>query len=243
MRLTKKILSMILACVMVLGLLPATAFATGTNNVYISVSYDGKYIDDQNGAPLVYVPVSFDELAAIDLDEYGLGEYKYDEDGDGTYETTALQLVIYAHENIYGGSWSDVTFTGSPGSSYFQGGIFGFDENLNYYRNGEYPLAGEGWGATSDQIVLEAGDYLDIGSFSSWDFFQDSNYGFHFFADVLVIGRDRISRKEKRETCKCQGKDGDHEKVVDHHRCDTACDHEHKRCRTGDRELIGFTCC
>ncbi|MBQ9734014.1 MAG: hypothetical protein IJV74_07265, partial [Clostridia bacterium] len=179
----KKLLSLFLALVMVLSLVPTTVFATGTNNVYISVSYDGKYIDDQNGAPLAYVPVTFDELAAIDLDEYGLSEYKHDEDGDGTYDITALHMVIYAHENIYGGSWSDVTFTGSPGSSYFEGGIFGFDENLNYYLNGEYPLAGEGWGATSDQIVLEAGDYLDIGSFSSWDFFQDSNYGFHFFAD------------------------------------------------------------
>ena len=183
MRTTKKILSMILAFVLVLGLLPATALATGADQVYISVSYDGKYIDDKNGDPLVYVPVSFEELASVDLDAYNLSDYKYDEDGDGTYEITALHMVIYAHENIYGGSWSDVTFTGSPGSSYFQGGIFGFDENLNYYLNGEYPLAGEGWGATSDQIVLEAGDYLDIGSFSSWDFFQDSNYGFHFFAD------------------------------------------------------------
>lgn len=183
MRTTKKILSMILAFVMVLGLLPATALATGADQVYISVSYDGKYIDDKNGNPLVYVPVSFEELASVDLDAYNLSDYKYDKDGDGTYEITALHMVIYAHENIYGGSWSDVTFTGSPGSSYFQGGIFGFDENLNYYLNGEYPLAGEGWGATSDQIVLEAGDYLDIGSFSSWDFFQDSNYGFHFFAD------------------------------------------------------------
>ena len=179
----KKTISMILALVMVLGLLPAAVFATGTNNVYISVSFDGAYIDDQNGSPIVYVPVSLDAVAAVDLNEYGLSEYLYDPDGDGNYETTALQLVIYAHENIYGGDWSDVNFTGGAGSSYFQGGIFGFDENLNYYLNGEYPLAGEGWGATSDQIVLKAGDYLDIGSFSSWDFFQDSNYGFHFFAD------------------------------------------------------------
>ena len=183
MRITKKILSIILTFVMVLGLLPATVFAAGSNNVYISVSYDGQYIDDKNGAAIAYIPVSFDEIASVDLEAYNLGDYLYDEDGDGTYEITALQLVIYAHENLYGGSWSDVTFTGSPGSSYFQGGIFGFDENLNYYLNGEYPLAGEGWGATSDQIVLEAGDFLDIASFSSWDFFQDSNYGFHFFAD------------------------------------------------------------
>lgn len=183
MRTTKKILSMILAFVLVLGLLPATAFATGADSVYISVSYDGQYINDKNGNAIAYIPVSFENLASIDLDEYGLSEYKYDENGDGTYDITALHMVIYAHENLYGGKFSDVEFTGGPGSSYFQGGIFGFDENLNYFLNGEYPLAGEGWGATSDQIVLEAGDFIDIGSFSSWDFYMDSNYGFHFFAD------------------------------------------------------------
>lgn len=183
MRITKKVLSMILAFVMVLGLLPATAFATEAEYVYISVSYDGKYINDKNSAPIAYIPISFDELASVNLDDYGLSDYWYDEDGDGAYETTALQLVIYAHENLYGGSWSDVTFTGEPGSTYFQGGIFGFDENLQYYLNGQYPLASAGWGATSDQIVLEAGDFIDIASFSSWDFYQDSAYGFHFFAN------------------------------------------------------------
>ena len=183
MQTTKKILSMILALVMVLGLLPATAYATSTNNVYISVSYDGQYINDKNGGYIAYVAVPMETVAAINLDDYGLSDYWYDEDGDGNYETTALQLIIYAHENIYGGDFSEVDFTGGPGSSYFQGGIFGFDENLNYYLNGQYPLAGEGWGATSDQIVLEAGDFIDMASFSSWDFYQDSGYGFHFFAD------------------------------------------------------------
>jgi len=183
-----RLLGFLLTIAMVLGMMPVSTLATGTEkvgaeNVYISVSYDGTYIDDQNGNPLAYVPVPLEEIESIDLETYGLGGYLYDEDGDETPDLTALQLVIYAHENLYGGSWSDVIFTGSPGSSYFQGGIFGFDENLNYYLNGEYPLAGEGWGATSDQIVIEAGDYLDIASFSSWDFFQDSNYGFHFFAD------------------------------------------------------------
>ena len=183
MRTTKKILSMILAFVMVLGLLPATALATEAEYVYISVSYDGKYINDKDGGYIAYIPVSLDTLAEVNLDDYGLSDYWYDEDGDGTYETTALQLIIYAHENIYGGSWDDVTFTGSPGSTYFQGGIFGFDENLQYYLNGQYPLASAGWGATSDQIVLEAGDFIDMASFSSWDFYQDSGYGFNFFAD------------------------------------------------------------
>ena len=117
MRKPAKILSMILAFVLVLGLLPATAFATGADSVYISVSFDGEYINDKNGNAIAYIPVSFENLASIDLDEYGLSDYKYDEDGDGSYETTALQLIIYAHENIYGGSWSDVNFTGAAGSS------------------------------------------------------------------------------------------------------------------------------
>ena len=183
MRITKKLLSMILAVVMVLGLLPATAIATGEDVVYISVSYDDKFTEDKNGNPIAFVPVSFDTLAGVDLNAYGLSEYLYDEDEDGTPEITALQLIIYAHEELYGGDFSDVTFTGSPGSSYFSGGLFGRDENLNYYLNGQYPLARGGWGATSDQIVLEAGDFINLAGFTSWDFYQDTGYGFHFFAD------------------------------------------------------------
>ena len=85
MRITRKAVSLILAFVLLLGLLPATAFAS-ENNVYISVSYDGQYINDKNGNALAYVPVSFEKLKSIDLDEYGLSAYKYDEDGDGTYD-------------------------------------------------------------------------------------------------------------------------------------------------------------
>ena len=183
MKITKKALSLFLAIAIVLSLLPSTVTAVEAEQVYISVSYDGQYISDKKGGYITYVGIPLADIAAVDLDAYGLSDYWYDENGDGTYETTALQLVIYAHEHLYGGKWSDVTFTGGPGSSYFEGGIFGFDENLNYYLNGEYPLASAGWGATSDRTVLEAGDYLDIGSFSSWDFYQDSNYGFHFFTD------------------------------------------------------------
>ena len=94
MKITKKILSMILTVVMVLGLLPATAFATATGEdvVYLSISFDGKYIDDKNGEPIVYLPVPMEAIEAIDLTEYGLDNMLYDADDDGEYETTALQL-------------------------------------------------------------------------------------------------------------------------------------------------------
>ena len=186
-KMTTKVVAMLVAVLMVASMLPVVAFANegaDTNEyVYISVSYDEKYKNDKNGKPMAYVPVSFDTLATIDLNEYGLSEYLYDEDGDSTYEITALQLIIYAHEELYGGDFSEVDFTGAPGSSYFQGGLFGQDENLNYYLNGQYPLAGAGWGATSDQIVLEPGDVISLAGFTSWDFYQDSGYGFHYFAD------------------------------------------------------------
>ena len=59
MRTTKKILSMILAFVLVLGLLPATAFATGTEDVvYLSISFDSGYIDDKNGNPIASVKLA-----------------------------------------------------------------------------------------------------------------------------------------------------------------------------------------
>ena len=191
MRLSKKILSMVLAIVMVLGLMPATAFATGAEEdvIYLSISFDSGYIDDKNGNPIAYVPVSMSKIEEIDLAEYGLENMLFDADGDGDYETTALQLLIYAHEELYGGDWGEVNFDALPGSSYFKGGIFGFTENLVYFHNGDFPVDETQQsdymtvGATSDRIVLKAGDFLDVASFSCYNFLWDQAGGFHLFAD------------------------------------------------------------
>ena len=190
MRTSKKMLCMILTIVMVVGLLPTTAFATGAEDVvYLSVSFDSNYIDDKNGDPIAYVPVAMSAIEAIDLTEYGLDNMLFDADGDGEYETTALQLLIYAHEELYGGDWGDVNFDALPGSSYFKGGIFGFTENLVYFQNGDFPVDASQnsdymtVGATSDRIVLEAGDFLDVASFGCYQFLWDQLGGFHLFAD------------------------------------------------------------
>ena len=195
MKMTQKLLSLLLALILVLGLLPVTrAGATEAQKeddvVYLSVSFDSNYINDKNGDPIVYVPVPLDVIAAIDLAEYGLDNMLYDADGDGEYETTALQLLIYAHEELYGGDWGDVNFDALPGSSYFRGGIFGFTENLVYFQNGDFPVDESQVsdfmtvGATSDRIVLEAGDFLDVASFECYSFLWDQLGGFHLFADA-----------------------------------------------------------
>lgn len=180
----KKLLSLFLALVMVLSLVPATVFATEGEKVYISASHEGQFINDRNGTPLAYTAVALDALADINLDDYGLSDYKYDKDGDGSYEITALHLYIYTHEVICGLDWDEVTVTGGAGSIYFAGGLFGFeDENLRYNYNGAYPADENGWGFTADQIVLSEGDFFEVAHFSDWSFFTDSAYGFHYFTN------------------------------------------------------------
>ena len=192
MKTTKKLISFLLVFVMVLCLMPANIIATQTSDeeyIYLSISFDKHYINDKNGEPIVYRAVSMEDIAAVDLTEYGLDNMLYDADGDDEYETTALQLLIYAHEELYGGDWGEVNFDALPGSSYFKGGIFGFTENLVYFHNGDFPVDESqtgGWytvGATSDRIVLEAGDFLDVASFNCYSFLWDQLGGFHLFAD------------------------------------------------------------
>ena len=158
-----KILSLLLVLAVALAMLPFTALAITPETVHISISNDAQYVLDPNGNPMAYVGVTLEELASVNLDDYGLSDYWYDADGDGQYEITALHLYIYVHEALLGLNFSDVYITGSAGSIYFAGSLFGFsDENLRYDYNGAYPAV-DGWGLTADQIVLSGGDYLNGG--------------------------------------------------------------------------------
>ena len=181
---TKKIISIFFALMMILSAIPFTASASEADTVYISISDDRYFITDEEGTPMAFYPVTFDELAAVDLEEYGYADYLYDADGDSVPELTALHLYIYVHEVILGLDWSEVYVSGGAGSIYFAGGLFGFsDENLRYDLNGAYPAV-DGWGLTADRIVLEDGDFINVAHYSSWAFWGDSATGFHYFTDA-----------------------------------------------------------
>lgn len=180
---TKKIISIFIVLAMILTAIPLTISASETDTVYITISDDSSFITDIDGNPMSFYPVTLNELAGVDLEEYGYGEYLFDADGDSDYELTALHLYIYVHEAILGLDWSDVNVSGSAGSIYFAGGLFGFsDENLRYDLNGAYPAV-DGWGLTADQIVLKDGDFLNIAHYSSWSFWMDSAAGFRYITD------------------------------------------------------------
>lgn len=179
----RKLLSLLLSLALLLSLLPTPVIAAGDDSVYISISFDGQYISGQTGSPVAYVPVPLSALADIDLADYGLEGYRHDSNGDGNDDIVALHLYIYTHETILGEDWSNVRVSGGVGSIFFEEGLFGFEDcNLNYYLNGEYPAV-DGWGVTADQLVLSGGDFLDIAGYTSWNFYNDSASGFHYFVD------------------------------------------------------------
>ena len=96
---------------------------------------------------MAYVPISLEDLANSRQSD----EFDYDADEDGTPELTVYTLFKYARDTYcQNGSSEDMNITGSNGSIYYQNGLWCdedgtlWDENLNYYYNGMYPLAGEG---------------------------------------------------------------------------------------------------
>ena len=55
------------------------AVSAAEDCVYLSVSFDGQYIDDKNGDPIVYLPVPMAAIESVDLTEYGLDNMLYED--------------------------------------------------------------------------------------------------------------------------------------------------------------------
>ena len=187
----KKLLAFVLAAIMTFSVLPVTALAEErvfnekSGLVYISISDDDKYVvSDGNisGKIMAYVPVDLSKLSSVDLDKYGYGDLYY-KNNDGKYEITLLLLYFYVLDNYYSGTAKELFVEGSIGSTYLKNGFWGHDENLTYYVNGKYPLASAGRGATSDSIILNDGDFIDVSMYSDWNFWSDSAAGYHYFVD------------------------------------------------------------
>ena len=69
--------------------------------------------------------------------------------------------------------------SGNPGSTFLEN-VWGYDYNLNYYVNYEYPLASSGYGSTCDQILIHDGDIITVGHFSDMSFYSDPASVFNY---------------------------------------------------------------
>ena len=195
----KKVLCIMLSVMMVFCMMPSAAFASVIDicsdfegTVYISYSHDGEFsLGDTDSGRMAYVPIDIAEVVA-DSSIYP-GEHPYDADGNGEDDVTLLMVFRYALKNLGQGTDDLIVQEEGTGSAYLKKGAWHFDdgtpwdENLNYYHNGMYPLGsvqanGEGWGATCDQIVIRDGDYVDVAHFSDRGFIEDPDRGFQYFA-------------------------------------------------------------
>lgn len=215
----KRILSLLMAVVMMLTLVPVTVFAEEQDEnsvtVYFSASHDDQYMIGE--ATDEVMALKKIEVPYFDLGNYGLEEFYFASEnynsgsqGGGTQASadghvTMLHLFIYATEVFYydidpdeagQGYLADqdilgtniLNISGSSGSAFTEN-FWGYDMNLNYYLNYEYPLASAGWGATCDQILLEDGDIVTLGHFSGWSFYSDSTAVFNY----MKAGDDTVT--------------------------------------------------
>ena len=186
----KRILSMLLVLIMAISMIPFSTYAATEETVYVSVSFDGNYLTagtgTNKGNPMAYLPVTMRILGNLKLDTYGLADYAYDADSDGTNEVTALHLFVYAHEKIFGTKWkNNVTISGEPGNLTIQSGLFGFTSNITYNINGTA-------NSTSiDRLILSGGDFMDVAGYTN----TASSNGFRYFVDEQNIITHRYTAK------------------------------------------------
>ncbi|MBF1182834.1 MAG: cell wall-binding repeat-containing protein [[Eubacterium] sulci] len=176
-------------------------------DVQFSFSHDENFVVAKNHSGVSSTPMAKERvrLKYFDLANYGLekfyfhtGSYGKDDEVKGTAEIaeghiTLLHLYIYMAEVYYMGIDPDdvgqgalrekigtelFSASGKAGSMYLTS-FLNFDSNLNYYVNGEFPQASEGWGATADQIELKDGDDVQIGHFTNTNFFGSKLAGFN----------------------------------------------------------------
>lgn len=210
----RRIVSLFLALMMVVLILPISAIALETDDkssvtVYFTMTRDGEFVtgNDESQTCMARVPVT---IEYFDLADYGLEEfYRYESDSfenGGGYisdtvieQPTLLHLFIRMLEQYYMGDGSKLSvgsealnISGSATSLFMQE-FWGYDLNLMYFVDHEYPLMAEGWGATADYILLEDGMDIEVGSFSGWSIWTDGAFASFTPAESNIEVGDTVS--------------------------------------------------
>ena len=176
---------------------PSTG-SQSTKNVYFSLSKDGVYVtgNDSEHTLLASVPV---EVSWFDLEPYGLGTYTVKRGGRVVKQPTMLHLMIRMLETYYleagqtlTNNTDALTASGSFGSLYFQK-FWGGGENLTYFLNHAFPVMYPGMGATADYMTLENGDLVELGMFTSGEFYTDEKAGYPYFVRQDGTAADRLT--------------------------------------------------
>ena len=187
----KKLLSLLLALVLVLGMLPMTADAAEKTDdavtVYFTVEGEKGGFATAGGKTMALQKLT---VPYFDLALYGMEDLYYNPDcyagagqvsqTAGTAETakgnvTILHLFIYATEVFRCGvdpedagkgylnekGWPDFMVYNRYPGSAFVY-FWDYSNDITYYLNYQYPLGEIGWGSTCDQIRIKDGDIITV---------------------------------------------------------------------------------
>lgn len=195
-RIVKRMVTLFLIIAMAAAFMPAMAFADSGNpqddesiTVYFTLSDDSDFVKGKDGDETIMarvpVRISYTSLGIYGLEKYNRYEADSFENG-GQYNSPVIvqrPTLLMLYLKMLGQYYLDreftksdvgtdaLTITGSPTSLYMTR-FWGHDENLMYFVNHEYPLMAKGWGSTSDYILLNDGDEIDVAMFTDWSFWQ-----------------------------------------------------------------------
>ena len=164
-------------------------------SVYFSISHDDTFLECSNTGKVMALQKL--DVPYFDLKVYDLEKYSIPQNSEDYGKVTALHLYIYAMETCYYGVEPEeagkgylkeksilgtdmLTISGDAGSIFLEK-FWGMSMNLNYYKNYQYPTyTGTSMGATADQIILNDGDIITVGHFTSYAFYSDPTSIFNF---------------------------------------------------------------
>ena len=170
---------------------PLTEYSQLEGTAYVSVSYDGKFVEGEDGTVMAHVPVDLAEVSKVDLDDYGYGIYKKaaPEGADYKYETSVLQLAVYLHEQYaaggaegFGGYDSDPEGNWGVPHTFGISKFWGRDNPvISYNVNAEM-------GATTlDGLHPADGDLVEFNMFAG-AYYGDANAGNLYFYESADAG-------------------------------------------------------
>lgn len=187
----KRVLSLIMVLTMLISV-AANVFAAGNTGdtekitVYLSISDNGDFVNSPvTGDKMAKIPV---EISYFDLGDMGLEAfYKYDAEGQTVIQSpTLLHLFIqtiedYYLDEAYNTEDTDDTnvlkITGSAGSASLER-FWNHDYNLMYKIDRANAETVDNPYATCDTLLLENGDVITVGMFTSTTWYQDGYFAY-----------------------------------------------------------------
>ncbi len=181
----KRIISLVLAVTLILSMI-TIVHATENNSVtvYLSICDNGDFVNSPvTSEKMTKVPI---ELSYFDLADYGMEAFSDSESINEGQNPTLLHLFLKATETYYLGETYSKTdeehkvifdVGGSSGSASLNR-FWNHDYNLSYKIDRANPETVDAPYLTCDKLVLEDGDIITVGMFTSQTWYIDGYYAY-----------------------------------------------------------------